>query len=431
MAEAVVKLLFKVAATGRTILCTIHQPSSEIYALFDHVLLLAEGQVAFVGPTVRTPQFFAENGHVCPENFNPADFYIHTLAIIPGNEEKSKEQVMAICNAFEKNELGEAVKSEIKQIENKESSQELDGLGHQILFTDHPGRSYNASFFTQLWYVLWRAWVANMRDPTATKVKVFQNITFAVLIGLMYLQIDLDGSAVQNVAGAVTFTIIQLSIGNMMAVLQTIPLEMPVFLREHRNHLYRTSVYFLAKGLADIPTIVVSTLVYSLIAYFMIGLRGGFDHFFAFYGVVLLVSFIAISVGYCASAASPTVAVAMAIGPMTFVPFLLFGGFFQRADTVKDYLVWMKFLSWFYYGFELLMVNQWDGLILDTYNATSMTCPQTEETKTFCQGSEILDFFALTPDNVARDIGLLFVLLFAARALSLFILLIRVRRNEK
>jgi hypothetical protein len=36
----------------------------------------------------------------------------------------------------------------------------------------------------------------------------------------MYLQIDLDGSAVQNVAGAVTFTIIQLSIGNMMAVLQ-------------------------------------------------------------------------------------------------------------------------------------------------------------------------------------------------------------------
>jgi ABC-type multidrug transport system ATPase subunit len=60
MAEAVVKLLFKVAATGRTILCTIHQPSSEIYALFDHVLLLAEGQVAFVGPTVRTPQFFAE-----------------------------------------------------------------------------------------------------------------------------------------------------------------------------------------------------------------------------------------------------------------------------------------------------------------------------------------------------------------------------------
>jgi hypothetical protein len=71
------------------------------------------------------------NGHVCPENFNPADFYIHTLAIIPGNEEKSKEQVMAICNAFEKSELGEAVKSEIKQIENKESSQELDGLGHQ------------------------------------------------------------------------------------------------------------------------------------------------------------------------------------------------------------------------------------------------------------------------------------------------------------
>ena len=35
MAESLVTVLQQLAAQGRTIICTIHQPSSEVYAMFD------------------------------------------------------------------------------------------------------------------------------------------------------------------------------------------------------------------------------------------------------------------------------------------------------------------------------------------------------------------------------------------------------------
>ena len=40
------------------------------------------------------------------------------------------------------------------------------------------------------------------------------------------------------------------------------------------------------------------------------------------------------SIGYLVSASVPSVSVALAIGPVSFIPFLLFGGFFIRSGTV-------------------------------------------------------------------------------------------------
>ena len=49
MAQSVVSVLKDMAAQGRTIICTIHQPSSEVFAMFDKLLLMADGRVAFMG----------------------------------------------------------------------------------------------------------------------------------------------------------------------------------------------------------------------------------------------------------------------------------------------------------------------------------------------------------------------------------------------
>lgn len=60
MALNVIQVLKTMAQNGKTVLCTIHQPSSELYALFDKLLLLAEGRVAFLGTPEEAQVFFAE-----------------------------------------------------------------------------------------------------------------------------------------------------------------------------------------------------------------------------------------------------------------------------------------------------------------------------------------------------------------------------------
>lgn len=42
-------MLKNLARSGRTIICTIHQPSSEVFILFDRILLLTDGRLAFMG----------------------------------------------------------------------------------------------------------------------------------------------------------------------------------------------------------------------------------------------------------------------------------------------------------------------------------------------------------------------------------------------
>ena len=56
------------------------------------VCLVTEGEVAYIGGTEGALELFSDVGYPCPNNFNPADHYIFTLAIRPGVEEKCKEK---------------------------------------------------------------------------------------------------------------------------------------------------------------------------------------------------------------------------------------------------------------------------------------------------------------------------------------------------
>ncbi|CAF1126014.1 unnamed protein product [Brachionus calyciflorus] len=115
MAMSIVDSMKNLAKKGKTIVCTIHQPSSEIFEKFDRLFLMAEGRVAFLGDLFQAKEFFASQGYGVPVNYNPADFYIKTLAIMPSNKEKSKETVKKICDSYEISSYSNQVLDEVKQ----------------------------------------------------------------------------------------------------------------------------------------------------------------------------------------------------------------------------------------------------------------------------------------------------------------------------
>lgn len=60
--------------SGHTVITTIHQPSSSMYRLFDTVLLMSEGRIAYYGPADEALDYFAKLGFEPEPNYNPADF---------------------------------------------------------------------------------------------------------------------------------------------------------------------------------------------------------------------------------------------------------------------------------------------------------------------------------------------------------------------
>lgn len=69
-----VQLLHGLAREGRTIICTIHQPSAPIYEIFDHVYVMAEGYCVYKGAPANTLAYLSSNGLHCPVYHNVADF---------------------------------------------------------------------------------------------------------------------------------------------------------------------------------------------------------------------------------------------------------------------------------------------------------------------------------------------------------------------
>ena len=59
MAVSIVDSMKNMANNGKTIVCTIHQPSSEIYERFDRLFLMAEGRVAYAGDSIMAYDFFS------------------------------------------------------------------------------------------------------------------------------------------------------------------------------------------------------------------------------------------------------------------------------------------------------------------------------------------------------------------------------------
>lgn len=98
MAYNIIALLKEMASANRTVICTVHQPSSQVYEMLNQILLLAEGRVAFMGNLDDAYNFFDSVGFKCPSKYNPADFYIDKLAIIPGKEAECKQVIRVSKN---------------------------------------------------------------------------------------------------------------------------------------------------------------------------------------------------------------------------------------------------------------------------------------------------------------------------------------------
>ncbi|EJD75463.1 CBR-WHT-4 protein [Loa loa] len=105
MAVQVVHCLKEMAKKGKTIITTIHQPSSQVFNMFDNVCFMSMGKVAYFGPVTEVCNFFKNIGFACPETYNPADHIIKMLSVTQ-DEQECQARVDKIRNEFEESTFG-------------------------------------------------------------------------------------------------------------------------------------------------------------------------------------------------------------------------------------------------------------------------------------------------------------------------------------
>ena len=152
-----VTTLKALAAKGRTIICSIHQPRSEIWQLFDNVLLLAKGSPLYSGPTTGCLAYFESLGYILPPFINPAEFLIDLAAIDTRSseaEESSAVRVQGLIQAFQVSPENSGLQS----IEEK-------SIGDQIESKDGKSGQHHTTLSRQVRVLSRRTFKTTYRDP--------------------------------------------------------------------------------------------------------------------------------------------------------------------------------------------------------------------------------------------------------------------------
>lgn len=353
-----VRTLKGLARKGRTVITTIHQPRSEIWGMFDGLVILTRGSPVYSGKAVDCIPWFESIGFTLPPFVNPAEFLIDIAAIdnrSVESENASAARVKLLKDAWS----GESDRL-YKSAEEKDASAPLQGKSARETYGHH------SPFIRQTKVLTSRTFVTTYRDPLGMAGSLLEAILMGIMSGWVFLQLGRDQSGIRSREGAL-YNAAALQ-GYLILIFETyrLSIDIQVFDREHNENVVDVVPFLLSRRLArlfteDFPV----PLIFSVITYWMSGLRPEATAFFTFFSIVLISQYIAVTFAMTCIAAARDFSPAALIANMAYTIQSFACGFFIQSNTIPVYVRWLKWTAYVYYGFGALCANEFVGQFYD------------------------------------------------------------------
>ncbi|KAK2989511.1 hypothetical protein RJ640_005403, partial [Escallonia rubra] len=364
---------------GRTVIASIHQPSSEVFELFDRLYLLSGGKTVYFGQAseayeARYLSFFTQAGFPCPALRNPSD---HFLRCINSDFDKVKATLKGSMklrfelndDPLEKITTAEAIRSLIEYYRTsqycylaKEKVEEMSKIKGTVL--DSGGSQ--ASFLMQSFTLTKRSFVNMSRDFGYYWLRLVIYIVVTICIGTIYLDVGTGynsilarGACASFVFGFVTF----MSIGGFPSFVE----DMKVFQRERLNGHYGVTAFVISNTLSAMPFLILITFISGTVCYYMVRLHPGFLHYLFF--VLCLYASVTVVESLMMAIASivPNFLMGIIIGAGIQGIFMLVSGYFRLPNDIPK-PVWrypMSYISFHFWALQGQYQNDLKGLMFD------------------------------------------------------------------
>lgn len=349
-AHQVVKILKKLARSGRTIITTIHQPSSEVFDLFDDTLLLADGRTIYHDKVEEMTAYFARKGHICPAHYNPADFIMFMMQM------ESKASVHELADAWGQ----KAAQPSATDIETGVTGKKDQNVTRSAA---KPGccRQFRALIAREFQQVI--------RDKGGMAARIGSTLFLNLIVGFVFQDAanwsDVTGAPgeVRKKLGGHFGAVVQTAIAGMFGLSQPLllsfPLERPVFMREYAVGTYSAIPYFISKMIVEIPLMIMQSMIIWLCTYHLIGFSG---NFFILMLYTALLGLVAASSALLIGSVANNVNVAIQLTPLLFVPQIMFAGFFVPIDSIPAWIRWPQYLCSLKYSINVMMITELENV---------------------------------------------------------------------
>eukprot|EP00276_Gloeochaete_wittrockiana_P000878 CAMPEP_0184676120 /NCGR_PEP_ID=MMETSP0308-20130426/88116_1 /TAXON_ID=38269 /ORGANISM="Gloeochaete witrockiana, Strain SAG 46.84" /LENGTH=1364 /DNA_ID=CAMNT_0027123931 /DNA_START=56 /DNA_END=4147 /DNA_ORIENTATION=- len=362
-AMLIMRSVKKLTEYGQAVICTIHQPSSDLFALFGHLLLLRKGgETAYFGHIgehcATLLSFYEKQGFHWSPHMNPADF---VLQIVQGRLKSSV--------------YGDNYDSALAYRESPRCEQALQEL--QELSKTGPGSdgtdlfNYKHKYATNVNYqikvVTKRAFVAIWRRPEIFRAIILRAVVMSLIGGTLWWNNRANNQTSGRMRiGLLFFSLIFTAIAEVGRI-PDIVADRSVFYREDSQGAYRPMVAFFAWVSSYFPLLIFGTFLFNTVLYWLAGLNGtdagqryGFFLLIEWMWALIFQSFVMmISLGL------PSAEVASSAAPALNSIFSLFAGFMIPKTSIPKPWIWMYYLSPYAYPIDALSSNELYGLNLD------------------------------------------------------------------
>jgi ATP-binding cassette, subfamily G (WHITE), member 2, SNQ2 len=265
-AYSIVRFLKKLSQAGQAIVCTIHQPSSQLIQQFDKILALNPGGNTFYfGPVGENGSavidYFAARGTQCPPGKNVAEFILETAAKggSRGKDGKRLNWNKEWLNSDENKALYQRI-SEIKAARSK------------VPPPEGPTYAFAAPVYLQTIELTKRTFIQQWRDPSYVYGKLFTAVIIGIFNGFTFYNLGDSVASLQSRLFT-PFLILLIPPTVVNAVVPKFYQNRALWeAREYPSRIYGWFAFCTAQVVTEIPVAIVSAVIYWLLWYYPTGL---------------------------------------------------------------------------------------------------------------------------------------------------------------
>uniref|UniRef100_A0A0E0F6P0 ABC transporter domain-containing protein n=1 Tax=Oryza meridionalis TaxID=40149 RepID=A0A0E0F6P0_9ORYZ len=400
-----------VAETGRTVVCTIHQPSIEIFEAFDELMLIKRGgELIYAGPlgqhSCKVIQYFQRgqtSGCDIP-NFSRRFDVQHRL--FTANHKKNLHlrghptppYSLPWGKFYRPNEIGVSIPGVPKikdnynpstwMLEVASTSMEAQlGVDFAQIYTGSsickdkdelikgfsmppPGTSdlhfptrFPQKFLEQFKACLWKQFLSHWRTPSYNLVRIVFMAFSSIIFGVLYWQqgnirhIN-DQQGLFTILGCMYGITIFTGINNSQSAMPFVAVERSVMYRERFAGMYSPWAYSFAQVAMEIPYVLMLALLFMLIAYPTIGYAWTAAKFCWFFYTMFWTLLYFVYFGMLIVSITPNLQVASIYASSFYMTQHLLSGFVVPPSQIPKWWIWLYYISPMSWTLNLLFTTQ-------------------------------------------------------------------------
>ncbi|KAM0924026.1 hypothetical protein ACQ4PT_005152 [Festuca glaucescens] len=369
-AAIVMRTIRNTVDTGRTVVCTIHQPSIDIFESFDELFLMKQGgEEIYVGPlghhSSKLIEYFEaiEGVTKIKDGYNPATWMLEVTTV-------SQEQLLGIdfSDIYKKSKLYQRNKALIDELSTPPS-------GSDALYFP---TKHSRSSFTQCLACLWKQNLSYWRNPQYNAVRFFSTTIIALLFGTIFWDLGTKREKPQdlfNAMGSMYAAVLTIGVLNSASVQPVVAVERTTFYRERAAGMYSAFPYAFGQVAIEIPYTLVQSGIYAVIVYPMIGFEWTVPKFFWYLFFIYFTLLYFTFYGMMAVGLTENHTIASVVSASCYAIWNLFSGFVIPRTKIPiwwRWYYWMCPVAWSLYGMVVSQYGDIDDPLYDGVTTTTV-----------------------------------------------------------